>query len=155
MSTIGRQWTLRLPLGLEVINANERGHWTKNARRAAALKAATYQGMRGARIPRLERCCVALHMCPPTNRRRDNDNLVLTLKPICDGMSDEGLRSLWPTPNTPLTGIVPDDTEQYMCKTMPTIGAISRTGWWDLTVIITAMPAYFPHPTPNEGHVNG
>ena len=144
-----RQWSLRLPPGLAVLNANQRTHWRVNAHRAKALKAATYGAMLGAHIPRLERCSVAMILCPPTNRRRDTDNLVLTLKPCCDGLTDAGLRSLWPNATTPLVGIVPDDTPDLMVKTLPTLGAMSRTGFWDITVIVTAMPA---HTHLIEGH---
>jgi hypothetical protein len=42
-----------------------------------------------------------------TNRRRDDDNVVPTLKAMCDGLVD--------------AGVVPDDTDAYMHKLMPMI----------------------------------
>ena len=43
----------------------------------------------------------------PDRRRRDEENIVATLKPYCDGLVDAGL--------------VPDDTPQFMVKHMPRI----------------------------------
>lgn len=50
---------------------------------------------------------VQLGYVPADNRRRDTDNLVATLKPICDGLVDYGL--------------VKDDTPEFMGKVEPVI----------------------------------
>lgn len=53
-------------------------------------------------------CRVQLHYLPADNRRRDTDNLVATLKPICDGLA-QGY------------GLVKDDIPQLMGKPEPII----------------------------------
>ena len=56
----------------------------------------------------MQACQVTLHYRPRDNRRRDADNLVPTLKALCDGLVDAGL--------------VPDDTPNYMHKHKPEVG---------------------------------
>lgn len=71
---------------------------------------------------------VQLHYVPRDNRRRDTDNLVSTLKPICDGLVEYGL--------------VPDDTPQFMAKPEPIIYRYTKgieTGLW---VTITTWKEY-------------
>ncbi|WP_162786781.1 hypothetical protein [Janibacter anophelis] len=63
---------------------------------------------------------------PPDRRRRDEDNLFATLKPLADGLVD--------------AGVVADDTPDLMRKecriTDPvqpsklTLHVIANTGWW-------------------------
>lgn len=60
----------------------------------------------------MQACQVTLHYRPRDNRRRDADNLVPTLKALCDGLVDAGL--------------VPDDTPNYMHKHMPVIHPAER-----------------------------
>lgn len=55
-----------------------------------------------------------LHYLPDVNRRRDTDNCVATLKPLCDALA-EGTRRL------PGYGVVPDDTPTWMAKPEPVI----------------------------------
>jgi len=57
---------------------------------------------------------VQLHYLPADNRRRDTDNCVATLKPICDALAAG-------TTKHPGHGLVPDDTPQYMQKPEPII----------------------------------
>lgn len=58
---------------------------------------------------RLPYCTVRLHYVPRDNRRRDTDNLIATLKPLCDGLIDFGLTK--------------DDNPQFMAKLEPRIHA--------------------------------
>ena len=58
-------------------------------------------------IPELERIEVRLVWFVNTRRRRDDENIVATLKPLCDGLVD--------------AEVVPDDTREYMVKHMPEI----------------------------------
>jgi Holliday junction resolvase RusA-like endonuclease len=87
------------------LTANQRLHWRKKAditrkvRRAATLLARD--------VPTLDKITVDLAWVVNTKHRRDVDNLVPTLKALCDGLVD--------------ADIVPDDTPEFMSKTMPTI----------------------------------
>jgi len=56
---------------------------------------------------RAEHVEVSLIWVVADGRKRDEDNVVPTLKALCDGLVDGGL--------------VPDDTPQYMTKRMPVI----------------------------------
>lgn len=58
-------------------------------------------------IPEMGRCEVLLTWVVNTRRRRDEENIVATLKPLCDGLVD--------------AEVVPDDTPQFMRKLMPVI----------------------------------
>lgn len=87
------------------LTANQRMHWrqkasvTKDVRNTARLKAH--------RIPDLHRCEVSLTWFVKDRRRRDADNLVPTLKALCDGLVD--------------AGVVADDIPALMTKHMPVI----------------------------------
>jgi crossover junction endodeoxyribonuclease RusA len=67
-------------------------------------------------IPEMVRCEVALVWVVNTRHRRDEENIVATLKPLCDGLVD--------------AEVVADDTPNFMRKLMPEIryekGAIQR-----------------------------
>jgi Holliday junction resolvase RusA-like endonuclease len=87
------------------LTANQRLHHlrraeiTRNTRRATSWLAR--------HIPNLGRCEVTLTWTVTDHRRRDSDNLVPTLKAICDGLVD--------------AGITTDDTPDLMVKHMPII----------------------------------
>lgn len=79
----------------------------------------------GAKLPKGMGCAtVQLHYLPADNRRRDTDNLVATLKPLCDGLVDYGL--------------VPDDTPEFMAKPEPIIHKHERGDkprlWLEITI---------------------
>lgn len=79
----------------------------KEVRKAAGILAWS------AAIPPLPKCRVELVWYVPDRRKRDADNLVWTLKPICDALSS----SRQPHDHQ----IVPDDTPEFMEKLMPRI----------------------------------
>ena len=114
------EWTLRLPWNKPPLNLNDRTHWrtkaatTKGVRDAAQLLAA---GIIGHATGPIE---VTLTYYPRDNRRRDADNLVATLKALCDGLVD--------------AGITPDDTPEHMVKHMPIIGRADGDPRLELTV---------------------
>ena len=87
------------------LTANQRMHHmmlaniTRQIRTAAAWTAK--------RIPALGRCDVTLTWHVTDHRRRDADNIVPTLKALCDGLVD--------------AGVVTDDTPDLMVKHMPVI----------------------------------
>lgn len=110
---------------------NSRGAMFVKAKKVREIREQTLFLARAARLPRgVEHVTVQLHYRPRDNRRRDTDNLVATLKPICDGLAGG-------KPTTPGYGMVPDDVPAFMAKPEPIIHAAERgkTGalWLEIT----------------------
>ena len=87
------------------LTANQRHHWRKKADITRKVRAAADKAARD--IPYLDKIRVGLTWVVRTQHRRDVDNTVPTLKALCDGLVD--------------ADIVPDDTPEFMVKTMPEI----------------------------------
>lgn len=94
-----------LPWTKPLLNLNSRQHWSARARDTEAVRSVTAMLCRDVE-PALK-VRVVLSYTPRDRRRRDADNLVGMLKPICDGIVD--------------AGVVPDDTPEFMVKEMPVI----------------------------------
>lgn len=75
-------------------------------------------------IPPLVHCIVEMIWTVPDRKRRDEENPVATLKPVCDGLVD--------------AGIVPDDVPLYMTKPMPRIEYVK--GRKGVLFIVTGEP---------------
>lgn len=78
-----------------------------------------------ARLPYLGRVQVVMTWLVNDKRRRDEDNLVLILKAVCDGLVDAGL--------------VYDDTHREMVKLMPRIVTVPDLPEKTLRVEITQI----------------
>ena len=106
-----QSWLITFPYERPPLTANQRMHWgqkmtlTRKVRKVAAAETA--------HIPALTKCRVQLVWLVTDNRRRDVDNVVPTLKAMCDGIVD--------------AGIVPDDTPEYMEKLMPVISRVDKS----------------------------
>lgn len=87
------------------LTENQRLHWRERARRVKDVRATAR--LLTARLRGQGRVEVELIWVVADARRRDADNIVPTLKALCDGMVD--------------AGVVPDDTPQFMVKHMPVI----------------------------------
>lgn len=87
------------------LTANQRLHWRERADRTAGVR--TSARLLARRIPYLGRCEVSLVWVVTDRRRRDADNIVPTMKAMCDGLVD--------------AGVVSDDTPDLMVKRMPEI----------------------------------
>lgn len=88
------------------LTANQRFHWRKKAQLVKEVRqwaGVLFRSTQFATTPVI----VELTWHVPDKRRRDADNLVPTLKALCDGLVD--------------AGIVPDDTPDLMDKRMPRI----------------------------------
>lgn len=121
-----------LPFGKPLLTMNQRRHHFAVARDVKVLRQAAAFLMRKHHVPRNQsHVVVSLHYTPRDNRRRDADNLVPTLKALCDGIVD--------------AGIVADDTPTYMTKHMPVITPADkdpkRTSRLTLTVACTPPAA--------------
>lgn len=96
------RWELVLPWTKPPMSLNDRmDRWTK-ARWTKTLRQTAWALAKQAKIPPLGRCEVVLLYVPRERRRRDEDNLTATLKPLADGLVD--------------AGVVVDDTPDYMRK---------------------------------------
>lgn len=85
-------WVLDLPYSKPPLSLNQRYDWRKKARINAEVRRDTALLARLLRLPRgLDYCEVALHYTPNTERSRDEDNLMLTVKPAIDGLRDYGM----------------------------------------------------------------
>jgi crossover junction endodeoxyribonuclease RusA len=117
-ATIALPWT-RPPLSLNDGGATRAAKFAR-ARTIAAVRTTAQQLARAAHLPRgVAHVTVQLHYRPRDNRRRDTDNLVATLKPICDGLAGG-------TKKYPGYGMVPDDIPAYMAKPEPVIHPAER-----------------------------
>jgi crossover junction endodeoxyribonuclease RusA len=99
------QYAIRFDYDRPPLTANQRLHWRERATRTAAIRSTTR--FMAHRIPELGRCEVELTWIVTDRRRRDADNIVPTLKAMCDGLVD--------------AGVVSDDTPNLMVKRMPEI----------------------------------
>lgn len=85
--------------------ANQRMHWAEKMRVTKQVRQLTE--VMAHRIPDLGKCRVSLTWFVNTRHRRDADNIVPTLKAMCDGLVD--------------AGVVADDIPELMEKVMPVI----------------------------------
>jgi crossover junction endodeoxyribonuclease RusA len=124
MGTDRRVIHLPLPFDRPPLNANQRLHWRRKADITRTLRDAAHIAVKQLKLAPCEHISVTLHFAPGDRRRRDADNLVPTLKALCDGLVDAGL--------------VADDTPHYMAKAMPVIDPPPAAGprCW-LTIEVT------------------
>lgn len=101
------QWTLDLPYDRPPLNANQRMHWAKKAALTKQVRAASFYAAKSAGVLRCDKVRVTLTWFVRTTTRRDADNVVPTLKALCDGLVD--------------AEVVTDDTPDLMEKVMPVI----------------------------------
>lgn len=118
-------YRIDLPYRTPPLSLNQRHHWSTKARLTRQCR---HDAHLLAAFDELPRHCahvtVALHYAPMMNYRLDADNIVATLKALCDGLVDYGLTA--------------DDTPEYMTKLMPIIHPKSPTGhgevWLEIEV---------------------
>lgn len=120
-----------LPWARPPLTENQRyKHWS--------VKARTIRTVRGtgrilaARVPHFDRVRVELEWVVTTRHKRDVENVVPTLKALCDGLVD--------------ADVVDDDTPAYMDKPMPSI-RYEPGGRARMVLRITPIPATPKEPT--------
>lgn len=131
--------TIELPWHTPPLSLNDR-HATRGERDAAIAKVRSDAGwiVKAQAMPRLGRqrhVRVELRYQPRRRGRRDEDNIVATYKPVCDGIVD--------------AGIVPDDAPDYMTKVLPALvppqpGARHGRMWLIITPAEPQPPAEVP-----------
>lgn len=97
--------TFEFPWATAPLSMNHRLHRMQEARIQKDLRALMHAIAR--HVPEMDRCEVRLVWFVKDRRTRDDENIVATLKPLCDGLVD--------------AEIVPDDTRKYMVKHMPEV----------------------------------
>ena len=111
--------TFEFPWTTAPLSMNQRIHRMQEARVQKELR--TLMHAKARHIPELERCEVRLVWFVKDRRTRDDENIVATLKPLCDGLVD--------------AEVVPDDTREFMVKHMPEIRYVKGcTPHFELTV---------------------
>lgn len=110
----GQTWIIELPYDKPPLTGNgiQRMHRLQKGRVTKKLRATTAKLVAKAGVPTLDAVSVQLVWLVPTAHRRDEDNVVPTLKPICDGIVD--------------AGVVADDTPDRMEKGMPIIAHVRK-----------------------------
>lgn len=88
---LDRQWRIEFPPGQELLNANDRIHWSKRSRITKQLRSDAHLMARYLKIPRLERARITCLYEPPDSRRRDAGNWYPTFKAQIDGLVDAGV----------------------------------------------------------------
>lgn len=124
-----RVWVLPLPWTKAPLSLNQRLNHYARYRLEQNVKHTAKALAQSKRIPRLDRCRVELVYVPRDRRRRDEDNLVASLKPLCDGLV--------------LAGVVPDDTPWFMEKPSPRIAAADaaeRVRWRLVVTELDGLP---------------
>jgi hypothetical protein len=109
-----REWVIELPWATPPVKPNG-GHGNVYAHAGKVRTTRQAMGLlaRSAGLPVMARCEVLLTWHVGDRIARDADNLVWTLKPICDALSS-GKK---PTDHP----IVRDDTPEFMVKPMPVV----------------------------------
>jgi crossover junction endodeoxyribonuclease RusA len=74
---------------MELMNANDRPHWSKRAKTSALIRAAARELSKG--IPSLGKVKIRAVYYAPDNRRRDVSNLFPSVKSAIDGVVDAGV----------------------------------------------------------------
>lgn len=99
------RFVIDLPYATPPLTANQRFHWQKKAEITKGVRA--FAAYKCINLPFLDKCDVELTWYVNDKRRRDADNVVPTLKALCDGIVD--------------ADVVRDDVPAYMTKHMPVI----------------------------------
>ncbi|WP_333745549.1 hypothetical protein [Streptomyces sp. IBSBF 2950] len=89
--TAARSWRVELPVGLELMNSNDRPTIPQRARLTRELRQAGRAAALRARVPRLERAYITCYLRPVDRRRRDPGNWYPSAKAALDGVVDAGI----------------------------------------------------------------
>lgn len=120
---LDRQWRIEFPPGQELLNANDRIHWSKRSRITKQLRSDAHLMARYLKIPRLARIQVDGIYEPPDKRRRDAGNWLATYKAQIDGLVD--------------AGVVEDDDHTRVHGPFPWIGDLFPMG--RIVLVITEL----------------
>jgi crossover junction endodeoxyribonuclease RusA len=94
--------TIRVPLETNPLSLNEIGGMNRYKKARLVKQWRTFAAFSAKRFPSLDSCDVTLTWFTTIKRVRDEDNMALLLKSLCDGLVD--------------AGVVPDDSPEFMGK---------------------------------------
>lgn len=100
------------------LSLNDRMHWAAKANAVARVKSVVRNAVMATDIPHLDRVHVEMHYRPKTNRFRDIDNTVATLKPAIDALHTRDTSVNAPVPFDP---IVDGDDPRYVTWSPPVL----------------------------------
>lgn len=123
-----RTWTIEMPAGMELLNANQRLHWAPKARITKALRDAAYILARKQRIPRLERARIVCVYEPPDRRERDALNWADSAKACVDGICGDA-------------GVLINDSSKYLDGPYMEIGEVYPKGRLVLHITEISAPS--------------
>lgn len=109
------EWRMKLPFdeGKPPLSLNDRySHYMVKAKRIDTVKKAVRRAVTDADVPHLPFVHVEMRYRPATNRFRDIDNLVATLKPIIDGLHQ-------PDAHSGYAPVVDGDDPRYVSWSQP------------------------------------
>lgn len=95
---MGFSYTIELPAGIPLLNANDRHHWSKKAGVTATIRSIARGQATGK--PQLDKVKIRAVYYAPDNRRRDVSNLFPSVKASVDGIVD--------------AGVLKDDSDRYV-----------------------------------------
>jgi crossover junction endodeoxyribonuclease RusA len=116
-------WTVELPAGMPLLNANRRQHWAAKAKLTRALREAALVCARRDHVPALDRAHIVVEYRPPDCRRRDVHNLAPSAKACVDGVVD--------------AGVLRDDADEYLIGPDMRVGPVVPRG--QLLIHITEL----------------
>ena len=119
-----RRWSVELPSGMELLNANQRPHWRVRSARTKRIREEAAWLARKAGIPTLARAHIVGEFRPPDRRRRDVANLYPSFKAAIDGLVD--------------AAVLPDDDDTHLVGPDMRLGALVAGG--QLVLHITELP---------------
>lgn len=114
MTDSPRTWTIALPAGTRLLNANERLHWATKARITRQLRDTTCWLARQQKIPALLCARIIAEYRPVDRRRRDPANLYPAVKAAVDGLVD--------------AGVLPDDDARHLVGPDMRLGEVIARG---------------------------
>lgn len=114
MDVTARTWTVALPVGFPLLNANQRQHWRTKAKITRNIRIAAMFCAKNVRVPALARAQIVAEYRPPNRRRRDVHNLYPSAKAAVDGLVD--------------AGVLPDDSDAYLVGPDMRLGEVEPGG---------------------------
>lgn len=109
------------PNGSVPLSLNDRGmHWAAKAHAIDRVKSVVRNAVMAEAIPHVDHVHVEIHFRPKTNRFRDVDNIVATLKPAIDALHHRDTAENAPVPYEP---IVDGDDPRYLTWAPPILHA--------------------------------
>lgn len=117
------EWRIDISAALDAkgkvpLSLNSRMHWAAHASAVARIKNVTRNAVLAADVPHLDHVHVEMHYQPRSNRFRDIDNLVATLKPAIDALHQRDTAANVPVPFSP---IIDGDDPRFLSWSPPVL----------------------------------